>query len=81
MNVQIESTEGIVYTAIVILSERNLRTLLEKLDEPMSQRTLVRRTESGVTLWVIAEKDEEHYKARTPGKVHPREEAKLRKVG
>jgi len=62
----------------VTLSERNLRTLLAKLDEPRSYRTLMRRTESGILLWVTAERDKQHYEERIPGDVAPWTEQTLR---
>lgn len=72
MNIELLTEGGVK----ISLSERNLRTLLAKLDEPESARTLYRRTFEGLLI-VTAEKDEEHYKDREPGEVHPREEAKL----
>lgn len=46
------------------LTERNLRTLLEKLTDPDSARTLV--DPDGV-IFVKAVPDEEHYATRAPG--------------
>lgn len=60
----------------VVLSRRNLKTLLLKLDEPTSARTLHRLTDNGY-LVVKAEADDVHYADRTAGAVHPREEEKL----
>lgn len=65
----------------VTLSRRNLKTLLLKLDEPDSARTLVRMVETDldkeVILRVTAEDDDIHYVGRIPGEVHPREEERL----
>jgi len=66
-------------TVRVTVSRRNLRTLLAKLDEPTSQRTLVRRTEDHF-LFITAEDDDVHYSGREAGEVHPREEAKLKEA-
>lgn len=65
-------------TIVVTLSERNLRALLLKVDDPHSHRTLVRRTEGDLMLWVTAEKDEDHYVDRQPGRMHPRTEEGLK---
>lgn len=65
----------------VTLSRRNLLTLLLKLDEPESKRTLWRRgsiTEPHLT--VVAESDEEHYQGREPGEISPRTQAALDQV-
>lgn len=64
----------------VRLSERNLRTLLTKLRDPESARTLVRRFPDGSTLVLKAELDTDHYGEREPGDVHPRHEALLGEV-
>ena len=63
-------------TIIVILSRRNLQTLLLKLDVEDSMKTLTRATEGGY-LMVVAEENDIHYGDRTPGPMHPREEEKL----
>lgn len=57
----------------VILSRRNLLSLLHKLDMPGSARTLFRDVD-GLRLVVRAETDEEHYAEREPGAVHPETE-------
>jgi hypothetical protein len=59
--------EGAIY---VRLSERNLRTLLNKLQRPMSLKTLVRDSR-GQRLIITAESDEVHYQDREPGPMHP----------
>jgi hypothetical protein len=60
------------------LSRRNLLTLLAKLDEPMSARTLYKREDAG---WVEvrAEENDAHYGDRTPGVVSARTEATIAK--
>lgn len=62
----------------VILSKRNLLSLLDKLSWEQSARTIVREQEDGTLLVVTAETDEEHYTDRSPGIMHPRTEAALR---
>lgn len=57
----------------VILSERNLRALLSKVQRPDSQRTLIKSEAENGTLIVKAEPDDEHYAGRKPGIVHPRD--------
>lgn len=64
-------------TIRVTLSRRNLQTLLYKLDVPESRCTIVRATEGGHYLEVKAEENDVHYGERTPGEMHPREEAQL----
>lgn len=49
---------------ILELSERNLRTLLEKLTDPHSKRTLI---DPDDMIAVRAVPDEEHYSDRDPG--------------
>lgn len=61
----------------VVLSKRNLLTLLAKLERPESKKTLCRITKQGF-LFVRAEADETHYKNRKPGEMHPKEEAFLK---
>lgn len=53
------------------LSRRNLQTLLAKLDDPLSARTLSKLAEDG-SGWidVVAVEDEEHYEDRFPGPVY-----------
>ena len=63
----------------VVLSRRNLRSLLAKLDgAPMhSACQIMRETELGLVI-VTAEEDDTHYEGRTPGPVHPDTEGVLR---
>ena len=63
----------------VTLSKRNLLALLDKLSWEQSARTIVRDQEDGTLLVVTAETDEEHYIDRSPGIMHPRTEAALRR--
>jgi len=69
--------------AVLTLSERNLRSLLAKLGDPASQRTLVcgdcwrdGQPVDDLTVLVRCERDERHYdrRAEPPGSVHPRTE-------
>jgi hypothetical protein len=53
----------------VTLSRRNLRTLLLKLADPDSKRTISRDVEPGLRLEVHAESDEVHYAERPPGQM------------
>lgn len=63
----------------VVLSERNLRSLLSKLRLPDSACTISKTTDDGaVTIFVSAEPDAQHYADRTPGPMHPATEAALR---
>lgn len=56
---------------LLVLSRRNLEALLEKLDDPLSQRILMRNSEDGQRqIWVKAEEDDEHYGERQPGPVY-----------
>lgn len=52
------------------LTRRNLETLLAKLDDPLSARTLGKRDEAGGFILVKAVEDEEHYADRAPGEVY-----------
>jgi hypothetical protein len=49
------------------LTRRNLQSLLEKLDDPKSARTLV---DPENKIIVTAVEDEEHYRDRAPGTVY-----------
>jgi hypothetical protein len=49
------------------LTRRNLTTLLAKLDDPLSARTL--RDGEGL-IAVKAVEDDEHYKTRPPGEIY-----------
>lgn len=58
----------------ITLSERNLRSLLSKVQRDDSARTMVKPDDAGgPTLIVSAEPDVEHYGSRGygPGEVHP----------
>lgn len=57
---------------VIALSRRNLLSLLHKLDMPGSQRTLVAHEGTFV---VTVQDDDEHYKGREAGPVHPETEA------
>jgi len=49
------------------LTRRNLETLLAKLDDPASNRTLI---DPDNQILVMAVEDDEHYKTRAPGSVY-----------
>ena len=51
---------------LIVLSKRNLLTLLQKLEEPISARSIM-IYDRGRVATVKAEPDEIHYQARTPG--------------
>ncbi len=66
----------------VVLSRRNLLTLVAKLDghPPHSAATIRGPEDKGrPTLLVRAEEDGLHYRGRSPGKMHPLTEARLAK--
>ena len=67
----------------ITLSQRNLLTLLAKLDgyPPDSACTITSSGVDGPTLEVHAEVDEEHYGDRpeAPGPMHPDTEARIRR--
>ena len=56
----------------IVLSRRNLLSLLHKLDMSGSARSLIA---PGREFVVTVEDDEEHYKSREAGKMHPLTEA------
>jgi len=66
---------------VIVLSKRNLQTLLMKLEREGSARTIAKQitTSSGMqfVLYVSAEPDDVHYAGRLPGEMHPIEEEKL----
>ena len=67
----------------VILSERNLKALLAKLQQGDSARTIVRRNEDGngpLLVYVSSEPDDQHYGNREPGEMHPATEVLMRSV-
>lgn len=51
----------------VELTRRNLETLLAKLDDPLSARTLIDPDEK---IAVLAVEDDAHYSSRRPGAVY-----------
>jgi hypothetical protein len=61
--------EVVGHVARIELTRRNLTTLLAKLDDPASERTLV-KDDDGSTAWVIAVEDDAHYSDRAPGMVY-----------
>lgn len=67
---------------VVTLSERNLRSLLAKLEghPPNSHKTITSQFEDGLQLIVHAETDEEHYEGRpfAPGIMHPATETAMK---
>lgn len=65
----------------VELSERNLLSLLVKLRDPASSRTLAFPLEKGPGfLWVKAVPDEEAYAGRDPGPVRSKDEDAIRRI-
>lgn len=67
--------------AVVVLSRRNLLSLLHKVDLPAgaSNRTLVKETEEGVIV-VQAEPDEAHYGDKAPGRMEESTEAFIKRL-
>lgn len=62
----------------IVLSERNLRSLLAKLGQEKSERTIEAPRHTGdPTVLVSAEHDSVHYAGREPGPMHPGTEAIL----
>lgn len=62
----------------LVLSRRNLLSLLAKLDISWSARTISCAIEgSNDPIYVTSEEDAEHYGTRIPGEMHPETEAKL----
>ena len=66
----IQGGSGIVYG--VELTRRNLVVLLSKLDRTDSAKTIM----TGGSFFVRAVEDDAHYADRTPGPMHPDDEAK-----
>ncbi|OMC55428.1 hypothetical protein A5747_13650 [Mycobacterium sp. IS-836] len=58
--------EGIGHVHVLELTRRNLEVLLAKLDDPLSQKTLVA---PGGRIAVKAVENEAHYDMREPGTV------------
>jgi hypothetical protein len=74
-------------SVILTLSKRNLLALLQKADDPLSQRRLVGgyvyeggKLIDGIYLVVGCEPDEQHYVDRQPGAMHPRTEEFIARV-
>ena len=71
----------------VYVTRRNLLTLLSKLDRnakgDASARTIIKRDTThpkdpcSDVVWIVALEDAEYYTDRTPGPIHPDEEAKI----
>lgn len=68
-NINNPTTHG--YEIKITLSERNLRSLLNKLKRDDSAHTIQKYGPRGTLFSIVAEKDEPHYGARVPGVVHP----------
>lgn len=75
MNVELIDEGGGHVLARVTLSERNVRTLMAKIEghPPESHKQLTRQVNHTVGLMVIVEDDEKHYGDRGygPGPMHP----------
>ena len=56
------------------LSQRNLLSLLHKLEMPGSVRTIIKATDDGEEVLIEAVTDEECYAGRDPGPMHPETE-------
>ena len=69
----IQGGSGIVYG--VELTRRNLLILLSKLDRSDSAKTIM-TIMTGGSFFVRAVEDDAHYADRTPGPMHPDDEAK-----
>lgn len=73
-------------TATVVLSRRNLATLLDKIDNGITDgesacTILTTYNTEGYVLIVQAEPDDLHYSERLPpGKMHPETESRIRSV-
>lgn len=65
----------------VTLSRRNLRSLLLKLDEKGSLRTIVRSCDDDIMVSITAEEDTDHYGERVPGVMSFRTERSLAQEG
>lgn len=56
---------------VLELTRRNLQALLDKLDDPLSARTLAKVQEGGGgVVTVVAVEDAEHYSDRPPGEIY-----------
>jgi hypothetical protein len=76
MNLRLYAVAGVLHVDVT-LSRRNLRSLLTKLAEPVSLRTLIRDMDNGVRLIVRSDPDYIHYADREAGTLVPATEAKL----
>jgi hypothetical protein len=74
----------------IFLTRRNLLTLLSKLDRAQqgehTNRTLIKSDDQHPTMpqtmqvcFVVAVEDEDYYKDRPPGGVHPKDDPRLAK--
>ena len=54
----------------IVLSRRNLQTLLNKLADPKSLKTIYMMVTQG-NIYIRAEEDAVHYAHREPGEMHP----------
>ena len=63
---------------MIILSRRNILSLLHKLDMPGSSRTLIA---PACAFAIRVEEDEAHYAGRQPGPMHPDTEEFIRSHG
>jgi hypothetical protein len=65
-----EAVRQLSMRSSIALSKRNLLTLLHKLEFPGSKRTIIKPTSTGdVVVSVVT--DEEAYRNRAPGPMHP----------
>ena len=66
---------------MIKLSQRNLLTLLHKLQMPGSRRIIIKPQEESDSMVLIqAITDEEAYKYREPGEMHPETEAFIKRM-
>lgn len=63
----------------IILSRRNLLTLLSKLDRKKAGEITACTIVKPNNIVVIAAEDEEVYKDRAPGPIHPRDKERVEK--
>lgn len=67
-----------VSDVVIVLSRRNLLTLLAKLDEhPKGSLKQIVKVGHNEYITVKAEEDESHYSDRQPGRMHPETEAAI----
>lgn len=66
---------------LVILSRRNLMTLLAKLDgHPKGSACAIIGGDDAIGIAVIAEEDEIHYAGRIPGVMHHETESRIKEM-